>query len=551
MNTTHTEETPAVTTDRLVVVGRVTELTDTHVAVTYPALGGESTMTMDRKHIAETGSIGLSIPGTAYRVFSCTKAVCPTCNNEPSLRRSVTIDADDTRTVTVCDRCEGKGHITSFNTNESPVIEAEHSDLTESLVEGVLPATYAPAFASGLAGGRGGKTDAWDVQITPKPLMAMSPGGVIVPVQPAIIQHYNESYANADMPHGHPVGRPKTGTYATVQHREALGGFIDDFHARGLKATAWGTNRGQDAYVDVVLSENGSRQEVIDNLRAISAASGERFASNYRDGIQDPRSLIKFGIQLHHTFDGAFTIRGIAERVACLNGMVARDAQNLLRVQHKKGVMDAIDWTAYAPIITEAALNLYEDMMAVDRMNDLMLDYEDWESILLLAEQAGILSFPSVGQHNQLTGGRVFRAANQGWADPTQHWVSVGQDEGDIEGSLNHAYNVFTGIITHQVEANDVHGRVTGGKATGVARTQQMLQRVHGLFTTIQRNAEDAAREVGAPVAEYVMEHGIPMLRGVSHENAGEGHILPRITVNAGQDNERSVQLTSAFVAAQ
>lgn len=548
-------------TAHMVVVGHFTGLTDTHVEVTFPALSGDRTLSVKRTDLRASGSTGVAVPGSPARAVSFACAVCPTCNNVPADRRSVSFstdnDGNEVRTVTKCDGCDGKGHISDFGT-DTPVIDPDHADIVDHLSNGNLPPGAEPVFRSMQSGGRSGRVDQWDVEITARPLMAMTPSGVPVPVSPLIVQHFNEAYASDDMPHGAPIGRTKTGTYATVQHRTALQPFIDHCEAAGLPYTAWGANRGQDAYVDIMLAENGTKEEVIANLKALSQAAGNG-SNTHPSGAfgmsglrENPDAIIRFGIQIHHTFDGAFTVRGIAERVACLNGMVATNAEDLLSVQHKKGVMDRINWSGMAPLLADAALRLYTEMQNVVRMNLLPLAPEDWEALLVLAEQRGILSWPSLGQNNQLTGGRVFRAAAQGWQNPALPWVAVGGNDGDVVGSLNHALNVFTGIITHQVEAHDAHGRVTGGKAISVARTQDMLQRVHMLMREVQDNAEAAAAEAGASddVGSWVFHHGIPMLTNVAHEDADEGHILPRITVNPGQDNERSVQLLSAIPTA-
>lgn len=555
-----TPEAPQQTA-HMVVVGHFTGLTDTHVQVTFPAMSGDRTLTVKRTDLRASGSTGVAVPGSNARAVSFACAVCPTCNNEPAERRSVSFSTDDegneVRTVTKCATCNGKGHVSDFGT-DTPVIDPDHADIVDHLTNGNLPPGAEPVFRSMQSGGRSGRVDQWDVEIVARPLMAMTPSGTPVPVSPLIVQHFNEAYASEEMPHGAPIGRTKTGTYATVQHRTALQPFIDHCEAAGLPYTAWGANRGQDAYVDIMLAENGTREEVIANLKALSNAAGAGDGSGglggafSMSGLRDNAdAVIRFGIQIHHTFDGAFTVRGIAERVACLNGMVATKAEDLLTLQHKKGVMDHINWSGLAPLLTETALRLFAEMQNVVRMNTLPLATEDWEALLVLAEERGILSWPSLGQNNQLTGGRVFRAAAQGWQDPSLPWVAVGGNDGDTAGSLNHAYNVFTGIVTHQVAAHDAYGRVTGGKAISVSRTQDMLQRVHMLMREVQDDAEAAAAAAGADdVGAWIFNNGIPMLNNVAHEDADEGHILPRITLNAGQDNERTKQLLSVIPTA-
>lgn len=546
----------------MVVVGRIAHRTDTHIGMVYPSESGQSVLIVNRKDINTTPSTGLSLPNTADRIYGFTQAVCPTCNNEASARRQVvfTTDAEgnETRQTIKCSSCDGKGHIKAFPNGHEPVIDDEaQASVAADIAQGNLPDAYTPAFQSMFKGGRGGIMDEWDTEIVARSLGAVAPNGEFVPVSPAIIQHFNESYATEEMPFGIPVGRTKTDVYATKQHREMLEPFIAHCDTAGLRYNLWGANKGQDAYMDILLAENGSRDEVMASLRALRDAAG---ASNYDDsqfgmrGLKDnPDAVIRFGIQIHHSFDGAFTVRGFAERAACLNGMIATDEKNLLSVQHKKGVMAELNFTALVPIIINAAFELHGEMLEVDAMNDLVIDRADFESILVLAQERGIISFPSVGKNNQLTGGRVFRAACQGWADPSLPWVAVGQGEGDTAMSLNHAYNIFTGAFTHQVEANDTHGRVTGGKAISVPNVQKQLRAVHNFMREIQNTTYAQARADGCStmedIAEWVAFNGHPMLNDVAHADADAGHILPRITVHMGTDNERTVQLSSVIAA--
>lgn len=539
----------------MVVVGRIAHRTDTHIGVVYPSESGQSVLVVNRKDINTTPSTGLSLPNTPDRIYGFTQAVCASCNNEASARRQIVFSTNDEgeeiRTTVKCPTCLGKGHITDFTNGHQPVIDDETQAVCDEIAQGNLPHAYTPAFQSMFKGGRNGIMDEWDCEITALPLHAMSPSGEFVPVSPAVIQHFNQSYATEDNPLGALIGRTKTSVYATKQHREMLEPFIAHCDTAGLRYNLWGANKGQDAYMDILLAENGTRNEVMSSLRDLRASgdSDMDFRPDYQNGIQDPRAVIKFGIQIHHSFDGSFTVRGFAERVACLNGMVATDAKNLLAVQHKKGVMDALDFTALIPVIIASAMELYDEMLEVDAMNDLAIDHADFESILVLAQERGLITFPSIGKNNQLTGGRVFRATCQGWADPSLPWVAVGQGEGDNAMSLNHAYNLFTGAFTHQVEANDTHGRVTGGKAISVPNVQKSLMAVHRFMREIQNSTYEAARSDGCStvedISEWVAFNGHPMLNDVAHAHADEGHILPRITVNMGQDTERTVQLTS------
>lgn len=548
-----TEAKPENNTN-MVVVGRIAHRTMTHVGVVYPSPSGQSILVVNRQDINTTPSTGLPLPNRNDRVYAFTRAVCPSCNNEPSARRQIVFttdgDGNEVQNTIKCASCDGKGHISDFTNGHEPVIDDEAQELVDSLAQGILPDVHTPAFQSMMKGGRNGIMTEWDVHITPVFAGAMV-DGEFKEFTPAQVQHFNTDFKSDEMPHGLAVGRPKTGVYHTLQHREALEPFIAHCDNAGLRYSLWGSNGGQDAYMDIMLAENGTRHEVIASLRALRESAqmtGDFTIPSLRD---DPNAVIKFGVQLHHSFDGAFTIRGYAERVACLNGMVATDTKNLLSVQHKHGVMAELNFTDLVPLIIQSALELYGEMLEVDAMNNLSINDTEFESILVLAEKRGLLSFPSIGKNNQLTGGRVFRCAVQGWADPSLPWVSVGQGEGDSARTLNHIYNILTGILTHQVEANDAHGKVTGGKAISVTRVQQQLRDVHTFMREIQNSTRAEAFADGCTtleeVAQWVEFNGHPMLNNTTHADADEGHILPRITVHMGTNDERSVQLTSVF----
>ena len=85
---------------------------------------------------------------------------------------------------------------------------------------------------------------------------------------------------------------------------------------------------------------------------------------------------------------------------------------------------------------------------------------------------------PKLGKQGQLTGGRVFRAMVEGWAHPEREFVMVGGDNPKtVIKSLNHLYNIYTGIYTHQQGTNDRFGSVSGGKAIGLDATTKNPRR--------------------------------------------------------------------------
>ena len=492
--------------------------------------------------------------GDGLRAFAIEEMTCEVCENNnagDNKKRSVAIELDEegkeTRTFSTCQNCNGRGILTDFGTN-TPNIDGEHGDTVSLMEQGGLPQSSQPIFASVDSGNRGGLTSQWDQPINRLELGALTPNGDYVTVQPPVVQHFNPAYASIEMPHGYPIGRPKTGVYATVQHAKIFAPIIENCEKEGLPFHAWGTNRGQDAYLDILLAENGSREDVIANLKKLGSTG-----MTLRD---NPDAIVKFGIRIHHSFDGALSVSGFAERCACANGMFSTQSHSLLKAQHKLGVMDKLDFSELGGMICEAALTMWNEMIKVGEMNHIPLDKAAWDSLLVLLEQRKLLSYPKVGQNGQLTGGRVFRAATQGWNDPTLDWVAVGGDNPDTVGSLNHGMNVLTGITTHQVEANDVHGRVTGGQAISVARTEKTLRDTHGVFREVQDSAyagfvEEMGRQPDnmGELEEWVAFNGVPMLNEFAADQ--QGNILPEVTKDIKNEAGQVVQTIRAQLTSQ
>lgn len=555
----------------IVVVGEVVGMTDRTLNIRYLGLEGERTVVVDRLKFGPAGSTGVPM-GDGLRAFAIKEMTCEVCENNnagDNKKRSLALELDEdgneNRTYTSCPNCNGRGILTDFGTN-TPNIDGEHGDTVSLMEQGELPESSQPIFAFVDGGNRGGITSQWDQPITRLELGAMTPNGDWAVVKTAktvdrqivqvadIVQHFNPAYASILKPHGHPIGRPKTGVYATVQHAEIFAPIIENCEEKGLKYHAWGTNRGQDAYCDILLAENGSREDVIANLRKLGV---NQSMLSLRE---NPDAVVKFGIRIHHSFDGALSVSGFAERVACLNGIVSGQSHSLLKAQHKLGVMDKLDFGELAGMICEAALTMWNEMIKVGEMNHIPLDKAAWDSLLALLEQRKILSYPKVGQNGQLTGGRVFRAATQGWDDPTLDWVAVGGDNPDTVGSLNHGMNVITGITSHHVEANDVHGRVTGGQAISVARTEKMLRDTHGVFREVQDSAyagfvEEMGRQPSNmdELEEWVQFNGVPILNDFAQDQ--NGNILPELTREIKNDDGQVVQtiraqLTSTYTPA-
>ena len=613
---TQTHTPTGTTSDRthMVVVGTITTRTPTHVGLRYESISGPIDVSITRTDLTIGGSVGVPLSDN-LRAIAFKACSCPRCNNNNALldealstNPSLTLDeiksynpkhythmeTDDdgnkTRTEVKCIDCNGKGQITAFNGNNSPMIDAEHSDVTEGMAQGILPEANRPQFRSTGNGGRGGSIDDWDVVMDFKEHQVMNTLGDHVGT--GTYQVYNPAYANESNGFvGMPIGPTRSHVYCFKQHNEVIPQFMAQFDAMDIPYTVWATNFGQDAFIDVTIAENGSKEEVINSLKAMRADQPELWEE--LGGLSNKTlGVVKMGLRIHHSFDGALKISTIAERVWCLNGCVSNAGEVLASVQHKIGTWNALGlngagsngWTVFTQAACAMAVDMFKQMNRVESMNDIDLAPEDFEAIVELARRRGIIDLPNLGKDGQLTGGKDFRNISRGWANPSEEWVAVGVvdgvDTGSKPHSLYHAYQAIQGAKDHSPVVRDAHGTVTGGKATGYARTNAQIHDTHLLLMEVLEDAEKAWKASGSDedINTFVHNNGIPMLLDcitpalpADHEgdnivrsegSAGternplkgaylytweEGQILPTINKDIGLETEQSVPLTLAY----
>ncbi len=559
----------------IVVVGEVHALSQTQMWIKYDTGSQPVVIKANRSDIGASGSVGIGLPNQAASqnelAFSFKQVEClKCCNNNDNVqdgmndedleaigaRRVKVDDGDDNSHFYKCGECNGKGFVKQLPSGMNPHYDIAFDDIVQTLADGHVPAASQVQFASMLSGGRSGQVDDWNVHIERKALEAMTPTGEIQPISPAIIQHFNERYASENMPHGMPIGRPKTSVYATVQHQTVIMPWIEICERNDLPYSLYGANFGQDAIMQIKLVE-GSETTKADLINSLKA-EGIYMSSVDEEGnrvplSQDPRSVLSFGIQIKSTFDGSISFTGICERLACTNGMIATDMMNLVAINHKNGSVQGINFGAMAQVVLDAAMALWDEMFMVEQMNHIGLTDNDVERIALLLEEEKLLVMPKLGKQGQLTGGRVFRAMVEGWAHPEREFVAVGGDNPGVVKSLNHLYNDYTGIYTHQQGTNDAFGSVSGGKAIGLDATSKNLKKVHSVLRRVQQSALDAynsrsQEEQSLTLKEYVQFNGIPMLEAMPQRE--EGGWLPTIDyIGADGNIEKSHKLTMQYFA--
>tara|TARA_R110000824_G_scaffold106908_4_gene252668 strand:+ start:674 stop:2464 length:1791 start_codon:yes stop_codon:yes gene_type:complete len=578
----------------IVVIGSLDHMTDTKVVIDYEGTSGPDLITVTRTDFdPNSGSIGVAL-SDGLRAYAFTRAICPTCNNTNTqgdgAPRFTTIEVTNedgtvTRNKTACATCDGKGTLKVLP-NPQSITDPDHIDTVDSLQQGTYGADV-PMASMSRAGGMSGALDDWNANITHQTASFVNQKGEFVECGD-VVQHFNTDYACEDNNYlGVLVGRTKGSTYTSVQHGPKIQPYLDAARAAGLPHNVYGTNRGRDAILDIGIGDSRNPQEISDNINRLMGRAPDtdgNFPSNPMQDIADSGtgrrgSVINFGLQVKHSFDGAFTVNIIMERLICTNGMVSTSARSMVSISHKGDTMARVDDKKLAAAVMAMFSDTWDEMRMVDKMNDIPILGADVDRVLALLCNQKIAGFRYPGLSNikqrdgsdyQMSGGKKFRNFLDGMENPNRAWVRVGDDFADKRNTLNHVLNVLTGLETHNPAARDGMGGLIMGstpKPTTHASKQEGLQAFHRVCRAIQNSAIEDYKNSGSDLSlpDYIAENGIPMLMEVDRAEAAtvsggkthqftwaEGSILPTIEVvsaDLNRDVLRSRVLTTQYVA--
>ena len=584
----------------IVVIGSLDHMTDTKVVIDYEGTSGPDLVTVTRTDFdPNSGSIGVAL-SDGLRAYAFTRCICPTCNNtnnsETPRTQVIEVTNEDgtvTREKVACPTCDGKGTLKVLP-NPQSITNPDHIDTVDSLQQGTFGANI-PMPSMSRKGGMGAVLDDWNAHITHQKASFVNTFGEMVECGD-VVQHFNTAYAAPDNDHlGVLVGRTKGSTYTTMQHGPMMQPFLDAAQASGLPHCIYGANRGRDAILDIGIGDSRDPQGISDNINRLMGRTPDaegNFPSNPMQDIADSMgehyargyggSVVNFGLQVKHSFDGAFTVNIVMERLVCTNGMVTTTARSMVSIGHKGDTIGRIDMPKLATAVLAMFSNTWTEMQMVDAMNEIPVLGADVERVLALLCNNKIAGFRYPGLSNikqrdgaeyQMSGGKKFRNFLDGMANPSNHWVNVGgTSDNDKRNTLNHVLNVLTGLETHNVPARDGMGGLIMGstpKPTTHASKQESLQAIHYVCRAIQDSAIEDYKNSGASsemtLQDYITENGIPMLNEVDRAEAAtitggkthqftwaEGDILPTIEVvsaNNATDVLRSRVLTAQYVA--
>jgi len=228
--------------------------------------------------------------------------------------------------------------------------------------------------------------------------------------------------------------------------------------------------------------------------------------ANEKSELTHVGDLYRYGVSIHNSLDGSgsLKINGVAERLACTNGMVATSTKNLASLRHTKNGVGSIDFAKFSNSIAGMIEDVVEQLELVESMTSFGMDNDLFGKLLVAARERKILSLPQATPminkqtdtvvDYSISRGYGFRAALMGWNRPEADFVKV---EGEAIGTAYHAYNVLTGVLTHKPTwsgANTLSGKgnaVLTGSALAIGALDTRLHAVHKLMSDVVSGVVD------------------------------------------------------------
>ena len=216
--------------------------------------------------------------------------------------------------------------------------------------------------------------------------------------------------------------------------------------------------------------------------------------------------LYKYGVSIHNSLDGSgsFKINGVAERLACSNGMVTSQKKSLMTLRHTKNGIGKINFAKLSNAIADMVKEVESELELVESMTSFGMDNDMFGKLLVAAREKKILSLPQATPminkqtdtvvDYSISRGYGFRASLMGWSNPDADFVKV---EGEAIGTAYHAYNVLTGVLTHKPTwsgASTLNGTGTTtltGSTLAIGALDTRLQAVHKLMSDVVSGVVD------------------------------------------------------------
>ena len=250
----------------------------------------------------------------------------------------------------------------------------------------------------------------------------------------------------------------------------------------------------------------------------IDVAQSQKSKSEWRstEGRQ-LGDIYKYGVSIHNSLDGtgSLKIRGVAERLVCMNGMCASKTQNIASFRHTKHSIGSIDFQKLGQELSDMIVEVEAELTLVEGMKDINMTDEIFDKLLVAAQSRGILTLPNArpileertGEiiDYEIQRGHLFKAAFAGWAQPSLPWVKV---KGETVGTAFHAYQVLTGGLTHKPRWNGPATLNGQGESELRGRTLNLKtldDRLHSVHALLRDVANERIDLDSLPASEQAM----------------------------------------------
>tara|TARA_R110002020_G_scaffold140683_4_gene312374 strand:+ start:1084 stop:2910 length:1827 start_codon:yes stop_codon:yes gene_type:complete len=282
----------------------------------------------------------------------------------------------------------------------------------------------------------------------------------------------NPDLASDDRPAGALLAKVSAG-YTLVPHTRVFDPIIEGAEASGVYAQVTSFNQGAVARLDLdVTGATQNRKDASARFSQFQQDNGRVVGgmdiSGLGDLSQKMAGLYRLGFTVMNGVDGktALSVEGGCLRTYCTNLANMGAMQSFARFRHTKSLA-LVDWDGFAANLVNAVTELEMEIMVREAIFPwIPLEAQMFDRLLTVASKHSIVALPvvqNIDNKQIVQRGQTWRVANEGWENPDVAWVKVDQD---AAGSAYHAWNVFSGMLTHKPEWADKQKKGTTMKGT-------------------------------------------------------------------------------------
>lgn len=340
-----------------------------------------------------------------------------------------------------------------------------------------------------------------DAESAPVPVPVNKANG-----SPAAYHIMNPTLANENQPAGAHLGTVSE-AYHLLPHTTVFDPIMKYGDQKGLKTHVTSYNQGAKARLDIDVSQaTQSRQLAAQRLKE----KGHKWldTSTFNDSVDKLDGLYKYGFAIHNSVDGSgsLSVQGQALRVYCNNLAVMGGVDTIVRLRHRNGVMNSIDWDAFGETIVNATVELQEWLVNQELLSYIPIDAQLFNKLTVAGSKINALTLPRVKVEDEKTGkfslqgAHMWRVIGSGYVNPNTGgsgrdlpFVKVDQQQ---NGTAYHALQCFTGAITHKPEwvSADGKSKMAGNTLTIDSMTKK-LTAVNSMFTGLGESVYSAYLE--------------------------------------------------------